>query len=64
VWEYLFSLISRDMVTSINGKAVESSRQLSDLEFANQIGNEGWELVTVLGDNTPSYMVFKHLKQK
>jgi hypothetical protein len=63
MWEYLFTLISRHMVTTVNGKTVEASRQLSDHEFANQMGKEGWELMAVLGDNTPSYMVFKRLKR-
>lgn len=58
-WEYCFVMLSKHIVKEINGKPATASQSLPDYEFSKKMGEIGWELVTVLGDYSPSYLVFK-----
>lgn len=63
MWEYLFVTISKHKVSAVNSRLIDVAQQSSDHDFANKMGEEGWELITVLGDYSPSYLVFKRPKK-
>ena len=50
-WEYLFMVSDeRGKVSTINNQRVRSGEKVSSLQFAEERGNMGWELITVTED--------------
>jgi hypothetical protein len=70
-WEYLFVNMKRKgdvwFADTINGKPIDSNNTLLMYDYANQLGEDGWELVsapyTSDADNNPKpRLIFKRPK--
>ncbi len=69
-WEYLFVTANLDgvhwKVWAVDGSPISNWRQDKNLaQYANQLGAEGWELVTAIntGDDEPDFrLIFKRPK--
>jgi hypothetical protein len=70
-WEYLFVVLKPTLsltpdweVGGVSGQPMATQRASSLPEFANQMGDQGWELVSILGNekSTPR-LIFKRPKE-
>lgn len=69
-WEYAFAFVVGGKVVSVNGQKVGNigivfSKGPSCYDFANQLGDAGWEMVTTMvRGGITEYLVFKRPKQE
>jgi hypothetical protein len=58
-WEYLYvgavpvSYRNKEVKFVVNGETMKSSRRLG--EYLQELGEQGWEMVTVFQDPDPAY---------
>lgn len=69
-WEYLFVILKPTLsltpdweVSGVSGQPMSAQRAGNLFEFANQMGDQGWELVSVLGNEKSNpRLIFKRPK--
>jgi hypothetical protein len=62
-WEYLFAVTGNDLtVSTVNGRAVNSSERVEWSAFAQEKGKEGWELVSASETSVNYTLYFKRHK--